>query len=116
MKKNDMFIMRLTTYEKEKLKKLTKQNKFEKMSDYVREMLFSKNLIRIDFKELIQRNYEINKIGININQIAKKVNSFNEFYYEDLIKLKEEIEKINMINNEMNKTIYNIMIQTKEEE
>ena len=42
------------------------------------------------------RNFtnEINKIGVNINQIAKHINTTNNIYKSDIEELKEKIEEI----------------------
>lgn len=37
---------------------------------------------------------EINKIGVNVNQVAARVNSTDSVYREDLEYLKSEVEKI----------------------
>ena len=36
----------------------------------------------------------LRKIGININQIAKRVNSTNTIYDEDIFEIKEQMKKI----------------------
>lgn len=43
-----------------------------------------------DFKELSRLSCELNKIGNNINQIARKANEINNIYAEDYNRMREE--------------------------
>ena len=55
----------------------SKENDKMKLSAYIRNLVLSKighSDVRID-KELQRLNYEIRKIGVNINQIANKLNA-----------------------------------------
>lgn len=49
---------------------------YNSFSDYARHCLINVNLFVVDdSKELKEFTYELNKIGVNINQIAHKLNS-----------------------------------------
>lgn len=43
-----------------------------------------------DFKELSRLSCELNKIGNNINQLARKANEINSIYAEDYRRMREE--------------------------
>lgn len=43
-----------------------------------------------DFKELSRLSCELNKIGNNINQLARKANEINNIYAEDYKQMREE--------------------------
>lgn len=43
-----------------------------------------------DFKELSRLSCELNKIGNNINQLARKANEINSIYADDYRQMKEE--------------------------
>ena len=52
------------------------------MSDFIRTRLFNSNkkVISLDEEasaQIKRLDYELNKIGVNLNQIAKKINSQN---------------------------------------
>jgi len=73
MKKNIKKTVRLSELEHEKLLKMLQENNL-KFSDYARA-----RLLKYKIKSKIDREqiYHLNKIGNNLNQIAKAVNSRN---------------------------------------
>lgn len=66
-------------------------------TDYIRKIATTGFIININLDDLI---FEINKIGNNINQIAKKVNMNDESRKEDLIKVQNELLEINKLVSE----------------
>lgn len=54
----------------------------------------TKPLVKIDFSSLDKLAYEINKIGININQIAHIANSERRIYKSDIEYIREKQERI----------------------
>jgi hypothetical protein len=58
-------------------------------SAYVRKMILDGMIIKTDFKVLKELSYEINKIGVNINQITKQVNEMQNISNEDIEKYKK---------------------------
>lgn len=65
-------------------------------SVYFRQMVLKGYIINKDFISLKKVLTELSKIGTNINQIAKVVNTYgaNELYQSDLIDIKKDLEKI----------------------
>ena len=53
----------------------------------------------IDFKELAALSRELNSIGNNINQLARKANEINSIYEEDYRQMKEAYERLCRILN-----------------
>lgn len=51
-------------------------------------------LIKVDYSDMRNLAYEINKIGININQIAHKVNSKDAVSKTDMNEIKDKIDII----------------------
>ena len=88
-KRNDMLIIRVTREEKIRLKSLTKRGKFACMSDYIRSRIFKQSdrkVISLDENandQLKNLDYELNKIGINLNQLSKRMNSFAGYRVDD---------------------------------
>ena len=73
--------------------------------NYARKMLLLGSVVTIDFSELIGVKQEINRIGVNINQIAKYVNVSEEVTQEELQALKNSLSEINdLITSKMKET------------
>ena len=83
--------LRLTEEEKEKIREKSEQAGMS-ISDYTRAILLSsKNVKRkqkINCEAVKMLAYEINRIGVNINQIAKKINSTRDIDIQVLETLK----------------------------
>jgi hypothetical protein len=78
-KRNKPLILRVSTEEKIRIKSHTRDGKYPCMSDFIRTQLFnpSNKVIYLDQEastEIKRMDYELNKIGVNFNQIAKKIN------------------------------------------
>ena len=103
--------LRLTSLEYAELEKRFRASTCRKLSDHIRRHLFNKPIVttyrNASFDDYIEqtmtRNNELNSIGNNINQIAKKMNSFKTisefktqvFWFEvDKKKLFEKMEEI----------------------
>jgi hypothetical protein len=74
--------VRLTNREKELLTERCRKEGYSNLSDFGRAKLLRKREIRRieaskEFSELMgQMDFELNKIGVNLNQIAKKLNTY----------------------------------------
>lgn len=74
--------IRLTRIEKELLTERCQKEGYRTISDLGRAKLLRKREIRrieasVEFSELIGKmDFELNKIGVNLNQIAKKLNTY----------------------------------------
>jgi len=74
--------IRLTNLEKEMLTERCRNEGYSTLSDFGRAKLMRKREIRRieasqEFSELMsQMDFELNKIGVNLNQIAKKLNTY----------------------------------------
>lgn len=51
-------------------------------------------IINVDMSEIKKSNSELQIIGKNINQIAKRVNSTNSIYADDITELRELLKEI----------------------
>lgn len=75
--------------EKQKLESLVKQGKYGCMSDYMRIKIFDQSkrkVISLDDEakeQLKSLDYELNKIGVNLNQLSKRMNSFSGYNVGD---------------------------------
>jgi Bacterial mobilisation protein (MobC). len=75
--------------EKLRLESLVEQGKYGCMSDYMRNKLFDQSkrkIISLDDQakeQLKSLDYELNKIGVNLNQLSKRMNSFSGYNVGD---------------------------------
>ena len=61
---------------------------------YLRKMAIDGYIIYTDTTGIQKFNKELQRIGRNINQIAKRVNSTSSIYMTDIEELKEDIQNI----------------------
>ena len=84
-----MLLLRVNREEKQRIKTLTRSGGYPCMSDFIRSRIFKrldKKIISLDENtsyQLKQLDYEINKIGVNLNQLSKRMNSFLGYNVDD---------------------------------
>lgn len=61
---------------------------------YLRKMAIDGLIIYTDLSVVKEYQKELSSIGRNINQIAKRVNSTESFYKEDITDLKKQMDEI----------------------
>ena len=93
--KTEMLRVRMTPEEKAALHKQASLHR-KSMSEYIRSVAkCPPDVTRDEFDASIVRMiYEINKIGVNINQIAKKVNATGSIYAEDVEEIRQRVDAI----------------------
>ena len=69
-------------------------SKTRNMGAYLRKMAIDGYIINTDTTLIKQVYAEMHKIGVNINQIAKKVNATGDLYSEDMEELKEMMNEL----------------------
>jgi hypothetical protein len=90
-KRKDKLIIRVSMEEKLRIRTLTKSGKYACMSDFIRVRIFNqtkKKTIALDDEtnmQLKQMDYELNKIGVNLNQLSKRINSFAGYNIGDKV-------------------------------
>ena len=99
--KNERVYIRVNGADKEKLFRNAKKSGIS-ASEYFRKLINDKEIVhKEDYLQIKELTYEVNKIGTNINQIAKLFNSgfFSESEKRKLFalmqKLNDEVAKIN---------------------
>lgn len=80
--------------EKEIIEAKMKAAGYTNMSGYIRKSAVYDKIVVYDFDIIKQTNKELNKIGVNINQLITRINSTENLYQEDLNYLKEKVEQI----------------------
>ena len=61
---------------------------------YARKMLIDGYIIKVDYSEQRKLAAEVNKIGVNINQVCKRINETGRAFAEDVSELKSRMEDI----------------------
>ena len=77
-------LIRLTSEENEQIKHAMKQMQVPTFQYYAKNQLVQGKLVQIDFSELRALRVAVNRIGGNINQIAKHANENQEISREEL--------------------------------
>ena len=74
----------------EKMKLIPTNN----MAAYLRKIAIDGYIVQVDHSDIKAMTAEIQKIGVNINQIARRVNSPGSVYQEDIDELKGALDEI----------------------
>jgi len=74
-----VFCVPVTTEEEQQILLNVKKSKMNSISAYFRKMALDGMIVKIDLSEVKENTVAINRIGNNINQIAKRMNSTNDF-------------------------------------
>lgn len=90
----EQLIVRVTPEEKQLIQKKMQQLGTDNFSRYARKMLIDGYVIHVDLAEFQPLANEVNKVGVNINQIAKTVNATGMIYGDDMQQLKEMMDEI----------------------
>ena len=75
---------------KEKLKIIPTRN----MAAYLRKMAIDGYVIQVDHSDIKEMTAQIQKIGVNINQIVRRVNAKGNLYQEDIEEIKGVLAEI----------------------
>lgn len=96
VKKDKSIIMtfRVTSEEKQIIEKRALQTNTNSTSAYIRHMALTGIIVNYENKEIKELIKSLGKIGVNINQIATRVNSTNNMYIEDVHYLRKVMNDI----------------------
>ncbi|MDF7637328.1 MobC family plasmid mobilization relaxosome protein [Leuconostocaceae bacterium ESL0958] len=84
----------LTRDENEILNRKIKASKSPTFQAYAYQMLFQGKVIHNDFSELNRLNFEVGKLGTNVNQLAKAANIYKQVAPEDVQALTTELTEL----------------------
>ncbi len=63
-------------------------------SAYARKMLIDGYIVHMDTSDIRAQTAELQKIGVNVNQIARRVNATGTVYEADIQEIKERLAQI----------------------
>lgn len=84
----------VTEQERDLILQKMEQIPTKNFSAYARKMLIDGYVIKVDYSELKAVTAEIQKIGANVNQIAKRVNVTGNVYEQDIVEIKGALAEI----------------------
>jgi len=85
---------RVTEEERALIEKKMKLVPTRNMEAYLRKMAIDGYIIQIDHSDIKAMTAEIRKIGVNINQIARRVNATGSTYEHDIAEIKGALAEI----------------------
>lgn len=86
--------LRLSAPEYERIKERMEFCKIVSISDYIRHMSVDGCIMVVDHSDIRKYNYELNRIGNNINQIAHHVNGTGTVLESEIKELQEMMTTI----------------------
>lgn len=57
-------------------------------------MFIDRYIITLDLQEVKEHTAQLQKIGVNVNQIAKRINETGRIYADDMDEMKRVMEKV----------------------
>jgi len=80
--------LRLSDEQKILIDEKMKLTRFNNRNDFILKCVLEKPIINLDLKEIREHSIEMGRVGNNINQIIKKVNSTDILFLEELQEVK----------------------------
>lgn len=68
--------------------------KIKNLSAYLRKAAIDGKIEIHDYSGLKEINYNLRKIGVNINQIAKRINETNSIYQSDMEDIQRKVNEV----------------------
>lgn len=91
------FKLRTTQKEADLVRRRITQANKKTFQAYALKMLLYGKIETYDYSELRQLRIEVNRIGQNVNQLVRYVNTFEEFDQELFVALQEEVKELQQI-------------------
>ena len=92
--RNHQLNIRIADYEYQLIMERFKASGKSSLREFIVDTVINGYIINVDYKEIKELAYEINKIGNNINQVAHKVNRDNQVLKSEIEELQEDIDLI----------------------
>ena len=93
-KRNIQIKFRVTEEERTLIEEKMKQVPTSNMEAYLRKMAIDGYIIQIDHSDIKKMTAELQKIGVNVNQIAWRANATGNVYQEDIEEIKGAFKEI----------------------
>ena len=93
-KRNVQIIIRVTEEGRALIEEKMKQIPTLNLSAYARRILIDGYIITLDLQEVKGHTAQLQKIGVNINQIAKRINETGRIYADNMDEIKRVMEEV----------------------
>ena len=93
-KRTVQIIIRVTEEERALIEEKMQQIPTLNLSAYARKILIDGYIITLDLQEVKGHTAQLQKIGVNINQIAKRINETGRIYADDMDEIKRAMEEV----------------------
>ncbi len=93
-KRNVQIIIRVTEEERSLIEEKMQQIPTLNLSAYARKILIDGYIITLDLQEVKGHTAQLQKIGVNVNQIAKRINETGRIYADDMNEIKRVMEEV----------------------
>lgn len=98
--------VRFSESENQLINKKIEASFFPNFQNFALHMLIQGEVKYVDYSELKKLTMEIHRIGININQVIKLANQFNDISSEDIFALQNELTNLtNQVQDQLGKLI-----------
>ena len=87
-------IIRVTEEERVLIEEKMQQIPTLNLSAYARKMLIDGYIITLDLQEIKGHTAQLQKIGVNVNQIPKRINETGRIYADDMDEIKRVMEEV----------------------
>lgn len=87
-------IIRVTEEERALIEEKMQQIPTLNLSAYAQKMLIDGYIITLDLQEVKGHTAQLQKIGVNVNQIAKRINETGRIYADDMDEMKRVMEEV----------------------
>lgn len=106
--RQNQIILRLDDLELEMLNDKCEASDCQSRSEFLRDLIVFGNVIKVDksvYSAFDESTYQLEKIGNNINQIAKKINQQKQVYKSDLDEVKMLMQQVWQIQRAVLKSL-----------
>ena len=93
-KRTEQIKFRVTKEERELIEEKMKLIPTRNMAAYLRKIAIDGYIVQVDHADIKAMTAEIQKIGVNVNQIARRVNATGSVYQEDIDEIKGVLAEI----------------------
>ena len=93
-KRNVQIIIRVTEEERSLIEEKMRQIPTLNLSAYARKILIDGYIITLDLQEVKGHTAQLQKIGVNVNQIARRINGTGRIYVDDMDEIKRLMEEV----------------------
>ena len=93
-KRSVQILFRVTEEEQDLIYQKMEQYRTNNLAAYMRKMAIDGYVINVDYSDMKAVAAEMQKIGVNINQMARRVNNTSRIYEQDFEEMKNRIDEI----------------------